>query len=175
MLALPRPPHHSVVPATERLAADQAVGLVFAKYKAAQTILVLSKADQVTETLFERLVVPRLLGTDEETPRFGFAGCLATYCRDQAADGADKITLAETGPRESEWARKRLSSLRHAPDAIEKLRDNITVCGWAGRGKGSGAAAAAVLLSPWPFAGRKPSASAGADLLQPCVPASGGN
>lgn len=109
------------------------MGLVFAKFKAAQTILVLSKADQVTDTLFERLVVPRLLGADEETPRFGFAGCLATYCRDQATDGADRVALAEAGPRESEWARKRLSSLRQPPDALEKLRDNITVRGWAGR------------------------------------------
>ena len=102
---------NSIVPAMERLNADQALGIVVAKKKAPQTILVLSKCDQVKPALFERSVVKRLLGEDDETPALGLAGCIATSCRDQDDEGDDEYALSEAGNKEKTWLRKLFAPL----------------------------------------------------------------
>ena len=96
----------------ERLNSDPALGLIIAKKKAAQTILVLSKCDQVKEAVFQKHVVARLLGKDDETPSFQLAGVIATSCRDQDDDGDDEYTLSEAGKKEGAWLRRLLKPLQ---------------------------------------------------------------
>ena len=120
------PTFHSIVPAQERLNADPALGLVITKKKAAQTILVLSKCDQVKAHVFEKNVVKRLLGTDDETPAFGLAGCIATCCRDQDEDGDDLFSLSEAGKKERKWITKLLTPLR-SHSSVSEIRANVGV------------------------------------------------
>ena len=120
------PPLCSIVPAQERLNADPALGLVIAKKKAPQTILVLSKCDQVKPNVFEKNVAKRLLGTDDETPAFGLAGCIATSCRDQDDDGDDLFALSEAGKKESTWIGRLLKPLS-SHSSVKEIRDSIGV------------------------------------------------
>lgn len=97
-----------------------------AKKKASQTILVLSKCDLVMPNVFERNVVKRLLGTDDETQGFGLAGCIATSCRDQDTDGGDTFALSEAGKKESAWINELLKPLLRHP-SVGKIRDHVGV------------------------------------------------
>jgi hypothetical protein len=120
------------------ITADQAVGAVLRRGKQSQTILVLSKADLVTDAKLDVQIVDRLLGEDEEFTRYGFRGCIATRCRDQklvrlngAVVDSETKELDEWEGDEDRWANalvKKAAKLTKRPAAQQRaLRDNLTV------------------------------------------------
>lgn len=76
-------PALSLLAATHRLVADEAVGAVIRAGKEKQTILALSKSDLVTDAQVDSMIVRRVLGEDSDCMSKSFGGCFAIRCRAQ--------------------------------------------------------------------------------------------
>lgn len=105
-----------VVPAsTPTPSTDSVYGLVMEHKKSSSTILVLSRADEVSPIQWESGVVPRLFGRNAELSSDGFKACLATKCRGQRK-GVDFYDLNKSDDVEAEWAMERVLALEDAAD-----------------------------------------------------------
>ena len=118
-----------VVPAGGKdISSDVAAGLIYESGKAADTIVVLSKADipSAHDVTWRNVIVPQLLGEDPEMSKKGFKLCVATKCRDQ--DGADDTyKLEQSDKEELAWAMELLARPKLSAEQKERIGKNLTV------------------------------------------------
>ena len=106
-----------VVPApTQRLTTVDAIAMVLALNKAAETVVALTMTDKVNEENMAELVLDRLSGSSTELQGTGLAACVATVNRTHD----DGWTLAEVDELEGHWFANTFSSRKEMYSRLQK-------------------------------------------------------